>query len=266
MRSSRPNSFAGNLATVCLKAVFEIKRRANGTAKLIDGWLISLARQGACSMTFLSTCKKRCILFVLLVFQVGCSEVFIDKPIGEKWTRRETAKLLGRWIMEDGNGEIHEVQRGKSGAIVFGSMRWEIGSQKFEVTQGELSLTHVGDLDFVFIDLRDAAKAASEEEPEKDGGIEGLIPCRIEIKDASTVEMTCFKVELLAKAIEEAKLTGKVTKSEDEAGLGEDRFRVVLAADDEKVVEFFKSPEVKRCLDDRAILKWKRVNTTAPAK
>ena len=205
------------------------------------------------------TFQKLCVLVLLALVNTGCSDIFIDKPIGEAWTRREQSKLLGRWVIEEGDGEVYEVQRAKSGTLVFGSMRWDVDSQKFEVLQGELSATHLGDNNFVFFDLRDAVKADNAKKEKQEEIPEGLFPSRIEIKDANHIEMTFFKAEALAKAIEEEKLSGEVTKVEAETAVNDDRYKILLSAEDKKVIEFFKSPEVKTCLDERAVIKWKRM-------
>ncbi len=196
------------------------------------------------------------LLLLLTSFQIGCTQIYIDKPIGETWTRKERMRLVGRWVTE--SGDVQEVQQTKEGVLVFAALNWDEKEQKFKAVGGEFTVTHLGDIDLLFFDAKKAAQSeqTSKEEREK---VEGFVPCVIQVKDKSNVELIFLKTEALVRAIEASKLPGKVTKVEDGTEVTGEKYRIVLSSSEEKVTSFFKSPEFKECLDRDAVLRYSRI-------
>ncbi len=204
------------------------------------------------------------LLLFASVLQVGCSKVYIDKPIGEAWNKKQQSQLLGRWSIENDESSIYEVQRNKAGELVFAVLFWEADKQKFTMNQGLITVTHVGENDFAFIDIREAVKAANKAEEKADGKeeepIDGLIPCKIDVKEGNLLELTYFKTKALAKAILDSKLPGKVINQDSDATEVDDPTRVLLSAADSEIADLFRSPEVMNYLDQKSTITWKRLN------
>ena len=205
------------------------------------------------------------VLFAL-VLQVGCTQVYIDKPIGKAWTKKQQSQLLGRWTIENDESAVYEVQRNKAGDLSFAIMNWDADKQKFELHQGLMTVTHLGENDFAFIDVREATKAAQEPGEKDDAAADGLIPCKIEVRDDTQVEFIYFKTKLMAKAVLESKLPGKVINQDADETEPDDRSWVLLSAADEQVTDFFKSPDVVKYLDQKATIKLKRLGNARAAR
>ncbi len=203
------------------------------------------------------------LLLFALVIQVGCSQVYIDKPIGDAWKKKQQSQLLGRWSIENDESSIYEVQRNKAGELIFAVLFWEDDKQKFTMHQGDVTVTHVGDNDYAFIDFREEMKAANTTEEKAKGTIDGLTPCMIKVKEGSRIDLTFFQAKALAKAIVDSKLPGKVINQDPKDTKVNDKTGVLLSAADAQIAELFKSADVMNYLDQKATVTLKRVGGAA---
>jgi len=183
-----------------------------------------------------------------VLFFVGC-EITIDKPIGKEFSAKEKSSLVGSWVSDEGS--FWEVQKNKKADLVIGALSWDDKKNEFKVETIELFLTTIGQSEYAFF---------------KSEG--NFVFCRYVRKDDSNLELMIPDSKAFRKLVQESVAAAKVSGSKA-IGVVEDEnpdfsvnsdFAIKLSSESKALLEFFESPKIDACFDNKPFLKLKRIH------
>jgi hypothetical protein len=197
----------------------------------------------------------RLFMIVAVLATIGCDQVYIDAPIGEKLTRDKLTALQGKWVDDEQNS--FELHIAKDGQLIFGSLSWDDKKQKFEAASKPLDVRTIDDAIYVFVvddtqsndDETDADDSAGDKANADDPN---LIFFRVDLISESEMHLFMAESKMMRDAITSGKLGGRIEKRKKSTV-------IFVNSTDKSSKDFVASKQWGTLFGEKPILKFKLI-------
>ncbi len=135
---------------------------------------------------------------ILVALFTGCNTVVLKGPIGRPLTTEEKSAFVGRWISQDEEQEVCQLNLAKNGELVAGFFGWDEETQQFGAQTWPIDARRVGRAVYFLVLMEDGDDRVYE-------------IFRIEQTSENELKLIFADPKKFREAVEKRKLKGKVT-------------------------------------------------------